>query len=159
WAAGIKAPDALRDLDGLESDRINRLVVRPTLQTTRDDNIFALGDCADCIPEGGTAPLPARAQIAQQQADFMVGVIADRLDGKPIPPFRFHDRGSLVALSEYKTFGVIFRGFRLEGFFATLAYRSLHKMHLLALFGPWRVALNTLAGLLTKRTEPRIKLH
>ncbi len=35
WAAGIKAPDFLRDLDGLETDRINRLVVRPTLQTTK----------------------------------------------------------------------------------------------------------------------------
>src|SRR5256714_763239 len=34
WAAGIKAPDFLRELDGLETDRINRLQVRPTLQAT-----------------------------------------------------------------------------------------------------------------------------
>ncbi|MDB5503384.1 MAG: NAD(P)/FAD-dependent oxidoreductase [Tardiphaga sp.] len=159
WAAGIKAPDVLRDFDGLESDRINRLIVKPTLQTTRDDNIFALGDCAYCVPEGANAPLPPRAQTAQQQANFMVGVIAQRLDGQPLSHFKYHDRGSLVALSDYKTFGVIFRGFRLEGFFAMLAYRALHKLHLLALFGPWRVALNFLAGLLTKRTEPRVKLH
>src|SRR5207253_886612 len=45
WAAGIKAPDFLAGLDGLETDKINRLVVRDTLQTTRDDNIFAIGDC------------------------------------------------------------------------------------------------------------------
>src|SRR5260370_41715536 len=44
WAAGIKAPDFLKGLDGLETDRINRLVVRNTLQTTRDDNIFVIGD-------------------------------------------------------------------------------------------------------------------
>ena len=36
WAAGIRAPDFLKDLDGLESDRIGRLVVTETLQTTRD---------------------------------------------------------------------------------------------------------------------------
>ncbi len=31
WAAGVKAPDFLKDLAGLETDRLNRLVVRPTL--------------------------------------------------------------------------------------------------------------------------------
>ncbi len=31
WAAGVKAPDVLHDLDGLEVNRINQLVVTPTL--------------------------------------------------------------------------------------------------------------------------------
>ena len=48
WAAGVKAPDFLKDLEGLETNRINQLVVLPTLQTTRDENIFAIGDCAAC---------------------------------------------------------------------------------------------------------------
>ncbi|MFU1924960.1 FAD-dependent oxidoreductase, partial [Klebsiella pneumoniae] len=48
WAAGIRAPAFLKELDGLESNRINQLVVRPTLQTTRDDDIFAFADCAAC---------------------------------------------------------------------------------------------------------------
>src|SRR5438132_1105631 len=48
WAAGVKAPEFLRDLDGLETNRVNQLVVRSTLQTTRDENIFVLGDCAAC---------------------------------------------------------------------------------------------------------------
>lgn len=159
WAAGIKAPDYLRDFDGLEVDRINRLIVKPTLQTTLDDNIFAIGDCANCTLPGADGPLPPRAQTAQQQADFLEGTIVRRMEGKPPENFVYHDRGSLVALSEYRTFGVIFRGFRLEGWLATWAYRSLHKMHLLALFGAWHVGINWLAGLLTKRTEPRIKLH
>jgi len=44
WAAGIKAPDFLRDLDGLESNRLNQLVVHQTLQSTRDPDVFAMGD-------------------------------------------------------------------------------------------------------------------
>lgn len=48
WAAGIKAPDFMKDIAGLETNRINQLVVEPTLQTTRDPNIFAIGDCASC---------------------------------------------------------------------------------------------------------------
>lgn len=159
WAAGIKAPDFLRDLDGLEVDKINRLTVRPTLQTTRDSNIFAIGDCACCVLEGSDKPLPARAQTAQQQADFMVKAVRLRLTGGSIPNFKYRDLGSLVALSDYRTFGVVFRGFKLEGFLATLAYRSLHKMHLLALYGAPKVILDTLAALINRHTEPRIKLH
>lgn len=53
WAAGIKAPDFLKDIGGLETNRINQLVVEPTLQTTRDPDIYAIGDCASCPrPEG-----------------------------------------------------------------------------------------------------------
>ena len=44
WAAGVKGPDLLSDLDGLEVNRNNQLIVTPTLQTTRDSNIFAIGD-------------------------------------------------------------------------------------------------------------------
>ena len=77
WAAGVKAPDFLKDIAGLETNRINQLVVRPTLQTTRDDDIFAIGDCAACAwPEanGGKGGLvPPRAQAAHQQASHMVG--------------------------------------------------------------------------------------
>ncbi|KAG1647898.1 NADH dehydrogenase [Nymphon striatum] len=48
WAAGIKAPDFLKNIDGLETNSINQLVVEQTLQTTLDENIFAFGDCAAC---------------------------------------------------------------------------------------------------------------
>jgi NADH dehydrogenase FAD-containing subunit len=48
WPAGVKAPDVLTDLGGLETNRLNQLVVRSTLQTTHDDDVFALGDCATC---------------------------------------------------------------------------------------------------------------
>jgi NADH dehydrogenase len=109
--------------------------------------------------EGSDKPLPPRAQTAQQQADFVVKAIKSRLHGKAIPPFRFHDRGSLVALSDYKTLGVIVGGFRLERLIAKLAYRLLYKQHLLALYGAGRLALLTLAALISRRADPRIKLH
>ena len=48
WAAGIKAPNFLSELDGLEVNRINQLLVTRTLQTTLDENICAFGDCAAC---------------------------------------------------------------------------------------------------------------
>jgi NADH:ubiquinone reductase (H+-translocating) len=158
WAAGIKAPDFLKDIDGLETDRINRLVVRPTLQTTRDDDIFAIGDCASCTLPGASEPLPPRAQTAHQQANFMVKVIKARLRGKPLPIFNYRDFGSLVSLAHYDTLGVVLNT-RMQGLIARMAYLSLHKRHLQALHGSFKVALDTLVKAVTRRTEPRIKLH
>ena len=57
WAAGIKAPAFLHELDGLETNRINQLVVHPTLQSTRDENIFAFGDCAAATYDQAWAPI------------------------------------------------------------------------------------------------------
>ncbi len=71
WAAGIKAPDFMKDIGGLETNRINQLVTEPTLQTTRDPDIFAIGDCASCArPEGGF--VPPRAQAAHQMASLVL---------------------------------------------------------------------------------------
>jgi len=46
-----------------------------------------------------------------------------------------------------------------EGYFAKLMYLSLYKMHELALHGTVKVALDTLARLIVRRTEPHVKLH
>jgi NADH:ubiquinone reductase (H+-translocating) len=164
WAAGIKAPDFLAGLDGLESDRLNRLVVRPTLQTTRDDDVFACGDCAACILPGTLAPVPPRAQAAHQEAALLVRSMIARLAGKPLSRFVYRDFGSLVSFGAYSAIGSLMGGLiggslRVEGLFARLMYRSLYKLHRLALEGFWRVAFETAADLITRRIEPRIKLH
>jgi NADH dehydrogenase len=164
WAAGIKCADVLRDLGGLESNRLNQLVVMPTLQTTRDPDVFAIGDCAACPWPGHPTPVPPRAQAAHQQASHLFGTILRRLRGAPPLPFRYRDFGSLVSLGEYSTVGTLMgfvsgRSIRVEGWFARIMYLSLYKLHLLALHGFVGVALDTLARLLKRGTEPQVKLH
>ena len=88
WAAGVKGPDVLADLDGLEASRSNQLVVTPTLQTTRDPDIFAIGDCAFLQPDGQDRPLPPRAQTAHQQASHVLAQIRRRLAGQPLQALR-----------------------------------------------------------------------
>ena len=83
------------DLDGLEINRINQLVVYPTLQTTRDPAVFAIGDCAACPRPGTSSPVPPRAQAAHQEASHMVRQIELRLRGKPPRPYTYRDFGSL----------------------------------------------------------------
>ena len=164
WAAGIKAPDFLRELDGLETNRINQLMVRPTLQTTLDENIFAFGDCASCPwPEKNTS-VPPRAQAAHQQAMFLVKAIKSRLRGHSIPAYRYRDFGSLVSLGKHSTVGSLMGALTggslfLEGYFARLMYLALYKVHLYELHGFCKVFFDTLARLITRRTEPPVKLH
>jgi NADH dehydrogenase len=168
WAAGVKAPDFLKDIAGLETNRINQIVVRPTLQTTRDDDIFALGDCAACAwpqANGGKGGwVPPRAQASHQQASHMAAQIYRRLAGRPLKAYRYRDFGSLVSLGEYSTVGNMMGGLiggslMIEGSFARVMYVSLYKMHEFALHGFFKVALDTLARLITRRTEPHVKLH
>jgi len=165
WAAGVKAPDILEDLDGLETNRINQLVVLPTLATTRDENVFAIGDCAACPWLGKDGVLvPPRAQAAHQQASHMVKQIVHRLEGKPLVPWRYRDFGSLVSLGHFSTVGNLMGGLVgknlwIEGWFARMMYLSLYKMHELALHGFWKVAFDTLARMITRRTEAHVKLH
>ena len=164
WAAGVKGPDVLAELDGLEVSRSNQLVVTQTLQTTRDPNIFAIGDSAYLVPEGADAPIPPRAQAAHQEASHLYTQLQRRLQGEPMNPFRYRDFGSLVSLGDYSTVGslmgfIVGKSMFIEGLFARVMYRSLYKMHEMALHGPLKVTLDTFARLLTRRTEPEVKLH
>jgi NADH:ubiquinone reductase (H+-translocating) len=164
WAAGVKGPEFLRNLDGLEVNRSNQLLVKPTLETTLDPNIFAMGDCASCPREGHPTPVPPRAQAAHQQASHLAKQLRRRLEGESVKPFVYRDFGSLVSLGEYSTVGnlmgkLVGGNMVIEGYFARIMYMSLYKMHLMALHGSVKVALETLSRSLTHRTEPSVKLH
>ena len=164
WAAGVKGPEFLTRLDGLETNRINQLVVRQTLQTTADDDIFALGDCAACPWPEKNGFVPPRAQAAHQQASHLYKQLQRRIAGKPVQDYRYRDFGSLVSLGEFSTVGNMMGGLTkgdlfIEGWFARMMYTSLYKMHELALHGWVKVTLDTLARMITRRTEPHVKLH
>lgn len=163
WAAGIKAPDFLKDIAGLESNRINQLVVKRNLQTTRDENIFALGDCAACPLDEQGNNVPPRAQAAHQQASTLARTIRRRLKGQPPLEYSYRDYGSLVALGRYSTVGNLMGGLAgsmmISGFIARFVYLSLYKMHQAALYGWPRAILISLLHILRKGINPQVKLH
>jgi NADH dehydrogenase len=164
WAAGIRAPSFLKDIDGLETNRINQLQVLPTLQTTRDENIFAFGDCAACPQEGTDRNVPPRAQAAHQQSSMLVKSLKLRIEGKgDLPTFTYKDYGSLISLSRFSAVGNLMGNLTgsvmLEGWLARMFYVSLYRMHQMALFGVFRTAMLMLGSRIGRGTEPRLKLH
>lgn len=164
WAAGVKAADYLKDIGGLETDRDNRLVVKQSLQTTRDDRIFALGDCCACPQPGSDKPAPPRAQAAHQMADTVFSNLCRAVSDEPLVEFIYRDFGSLVSLSHYSTVGSLMGGLiggrlAIEGRLARLVYVSLYQMHLLAIHG-WLRGLAMIAiGHVNHVIRPRLKLH
>ncbi|ABE36186.1 pyridine nucleotide-disulfide oxidoreductase family protein [Paraburkholderia xenovorans LB400] len=163
WAAGVKAPDFLGKLPGIEASHANQLFVRPTLQTTHDDHIFALGDCASLTPPGNERPLPPTAQVATQQAEHLAKHLPRWLNGEPLPEFTFRDFGALVSLSDYNAFGTLgkfgfFKGGFIRGRFAQISHAMLYRRHQQALHGFGKASLLWTAERINALVQPKIRL-
>lgn len=100
WAAGMAASPAGRWLD-VATDKSGRIRVGPDLSVPDRPDVYALGDTALTRGEGD-APLPALAQVAQQQGKHLGLALARQLsDGTPVPPFRFHNRGNTAVIGRH----------------------------------------------------------
>jgi NADH dehydrogenase len=163
WAAGVQAQSFLDEIDGLETNARNQLVVHRTLQTTRDERIFALGDCAACpLDDSSTAFAPPRAQVADQQAAHLARSLPSYLEGRSLPVYTYSDRGALVNLSD-STFGTVMGALlgrvTIKGWLAKMGYRWLYRAHQRGIHGAPRALAMLIVDLVSRRTQPRLKLH
>jgi NADH dehydrogenase len=161
WCAGVKAPDFLKTLDGLEVNRLNQLVVKTTLQTSQDDTIFAFGDCAMCQLDSGI--VPPRAQAAHQQARLMMENIERVIKNQSLKSFVYTDRGSLISLSKEDSVGTLMGrlmgNVNVHGLLAKLIYTSLYRSHQYSIHGFYKTAVLIVSDLLGRSTGQRTKLH
>lgn len=162
WAAGVKAADR-NTTYGLETGKLNQVVTDDHLRTSAA-NVWAMGDCAQ-TPGTDGQPLPARAQVAAQQADYLARVLLAGSRGRTdAGSFVYRDRGSLVALGDDEATGSLMGGllgkrFFIEGMMARWAYMSLHLDHHRRVLGLPRTAALALARLMHDRISGRLKLH
>lgn len=165
WAAGIEAPAFLAKL-GLPLNRINQVEADLGLRTA-DPNIYAIGDCAQVPWKGEEGRyLPARAQVAHQQASFLLPVLSARIRDEQVPhkEFEFKDYGSLVSVGHNRGVGSLMgvlsgKSWFVEGLVARTMYMSLHLMHHMAVLGFLQTVSIAIGRLLLKRSTPRVKLH
>ena len=167
WAAGIKAPEFLSHIKGIETNSIHQIKVESTLQSTSNTDIFAFGDCAACpVKPGSDLLVPPRAQAAHQQASMLYKSIKSKVlkPNKALANYVYKDYGSLVNLGRYSTVGnlmgsLLGGGMFVEGLIARLMYLMLYQMHLSALHGVVSVIFRLLGKIISRRTEARVKLH
>lgn len=163
WAAGVKAPDFLKQIKGIELNRANQIIVDKYLKMLADNNIFVLGDCCGYKQQDGSW-VPPRAQAAHQMAKLLTYNIPADLAGKTLKPYFYSDRGSLVNMSRYSTVGSLMGNLSknsmfIEGKIARLMYLSLYRMHQMAIHGLGRTFALVIAERLLKVVRPRMKLH
>ncbi len=165
WAAGIEA-QSWQDSLGLETNGKHQIRVEQTLQTTADENIFAMGDCAgiEYESDGGTVTVPPLAQAAFQQAQYLRRAIPQWLDeGDIATPFTFRQRGSLVTVASEDASGTIMgkyiQSLGIYGLLARIAYLSLYRRHQLAVLGPWQTLAALTRNALSASPGSRLKLH
>lgn len=165
WAAGIKAPEVLLEVPGVEHTRNNQIVVEPTLHAKGQERIFVIGDAAACQLPDMERPIPPRAQSAQQMANYLSKQLQGYLlKGKPFEPFVYRDHGSLVSLSQYSSVGNLMGSlkggnFFIEGWLARMMYISLYRLHQATLYGWPRTIMLLIAGRFNRLVRPRLKLH
>lgn len=163
WAAGVKAPDFLKNISQLELNRANQVIVEPTLKAKGQANIYVLGDCCAFIQANGSL-VPPRAQSAHQMAQYICTNIENELKHKPLKTYKYVDHGSLVNLSKFKTLGNLLgnpqsnRMF-IEGKIARLMYLSLYRMHQMAIHGLSKTFGLIIAEKILKSVKPKMKLH
>lgn len=163
WAAGIRSNNALTAAADLEVGSLGRLKVLPTLQTTNQERVFVIGDAADCYWPEKDCPLPPRAQVAAQQAEFMATQIRRFLMERSLQDFKYTDHGSLVALSSQSAVGSLMGRalgtLTIKGWLARRAYKYLHYQHEAAIQGHFRAGLHAVLSSAMRRVRPRLKLH
>lgn len=163
WAAGVKAPAFIEQLALFETNRSGQIVVKPSLQSTVDEQIFVIGDCCACQQPDG-AWVPPRAQSAHQMASLVSKNIMLAQQGKPLCEYLYKDHGSLVNLSKYSTVGSLMgnltRGSMfVEGRLARIVYISLYRMHQVAIHGWLKASAIMLAQKIGRAVKPKMKLH
>ena len=129
WAAGVQASPLGRLLSqatGTPLDRAGRAVVNADLSIPGHPEILVIGDMAHfALGEG--RQLPALAPVAIQQGRYVANLIAARLAGRALPPFRYRDRGSMATIGRFKAVADV-RGWRFSGLLAWLAWLLVHLM-------------------------------
>lgn len=164
WAAGVKAVAIPGGLGGLALAPGGQVVVRPTLQSSTDPRIFAIGDCASCLLPGRDRPVPPRAQAAHQMAAAVFHNLVRLMADKPLRDFVYRDHGSLVSLSRFSTVGTLMGNLvggklAIEGRLARFVYLSLYRMHLIAIHGRLKGVALIGVGLVNRFVRPKLKLH
>jgi len=163
WAAGVKAPDFIRDIGCFELNNANQILVKANLLSQTHDDIFVIGDCCACLLPNGKF-VPPRAQSAHQMATCVERNLIKKLEGKPLEDYQYVDYGSLVNLSRYSTVGNLMgnltkRTMFVEGKIARIMYISLYRMHQRAIHGTLKTIGLWFAEKIMRVVRPRMKLH
>jgi NADH:ubiquinone reductase (H+-translocating) len=156
WGAGIEAAPGVKML-GLPLDRAGRVSVEPDLSVPDLPGVYVLGDSAAALDEDGK-PLPALAQVAAQQGEYLGRLLAAETRGHPLgKPFRFRNRGNTAIVGRNAAV-FDFGKWQLKGRFAWFLWALVHVYLLVGFENRLQVAGHWLWSYLTYERGARLIL-
>jgi NADH:ubiquinone reductase (H+-translocating) len=131
WAAGVQASPLGKSLAaaaGAKLDRAGRVIVEPDCSVPGHPEIFVIGDLASLAGADGK-PLPGVAQPAIQEGRFVGRLIARRLKGQSVRPFRYRDLGDLATIGRHAAVADL-RWWTFSGWLAWWVWLLVHLVNL-----------------------------
>jgi NADH:ubiquinone reductase (H+-translocating) len=153
WAAGVVASPAAGWL-AAEHDNAGRVIVRADLSLPGDNNIFVIGDTAS-VRGAGSTPVPGLASAAKQMGHYVGRLIAERIAGRSVLPFRYRNLGTLAAIGR-RAAVVEFGSLQLKGFVGWIFWSLVHIYFLIGLRNRFVVALTWLWSYVTFQRGARL---
>ncbi|MFV9550766.1 NAD(P)/FAD-dependent oxidoreductase [Algibacter sp. PT7-4] len=130
WAAGVKGA-TIKGLDAQDYvTRGNRILVNQYNQVKGFNHIFAIGDIACLVNDDFPRGFPMMAQPAIQQGDQLGVNILKLIDGKPMKPFSYKDKGAMATIGRNKAV-VDLKNYKFQGVFAWFVWMFVHLFFLI----------------------------
>lgn len=138
WSAGVKASQLAAVLDTPHTTG-GRIPVAPDLTMPGQPEVYVIGDMSYLEQDG--SPLPMTAPVAMQMGIYAGRAILSRVTGKPHPPFRYNDKGSMATIGRNAAVATAF-GLNFQGYLAWLVWLLLHLYYLIGFRNRIVVMLN-----------------
>jgi NADH dehydrogenase len=147
WLGGVRMNPLVERLD-VEKNKRGLIAIRPTLQLTQHDNVFALGDIAYYADASPT--LHGTAQLAFQEASLAGDNVKALIDGKELRAKHFEELGEAISLGTERA-AVLTGGKAFGGALARQARFALYTSRL----PTWHHRLRVGASWFFEGTAPR----
>ncbi|XWK87900.1 MAG: NAD(P)/FAD-dependent oxidoreductase [Phormidium sp.] len=142
WTVGMRGSNVVKILP-LKQNQRSQLIATPTLQAIDRKEIFVLGDLADCR-DVDNQQVPASAQAAFQQSDFVAWNIWAALSDRPLLSFRYQNTGEMLILGTQDA-TLSSMGLQLNGQLAYTLRRLIYLYRMPNLNHQLRVGVNWMA--------------
>ncbi len=150
WATGI-APTPAMQAFPLPKDRGSRVLVDEHLKVQDQADIYALGDCAAIA----NMPLPATAQVAMQQGDYLGNELNAMVENRDSSVFKYHHLGIMCYVGDDIAIADL-PALKWHGHSAHLFWRLAYLMRLMTLKNKFLVFFGWIKTALFGRDISRI---
>jgi NADH:ubiquinone reductase (H+-translocating) len=154
WAAGVRG-HPLAEACGLPVTGKGTVPVDPFLRAPDRPEVYVVGDLAHVEADDG--PVPMVAQGALQEGRHAAQNIIRTLEGQPLEPFEYRERGSMVAVGRGRAIAEI-RGRTVTGRLAWPAWALVHVGKLVGFRNRLGVMLNWAADYIFAQPPLRLIL-